>query len=189
MVTSASLHDIRIETSRLIIREYCPEDLPSIHEYASQALVVRYENWGPNSYADTEQFLQQTQQDKERSPRLAYELCVDRKEDGRQIGGCRLGLNEEDSDVPTMGYIMNPLFWNQGYATEVSRALVNFGFTQLNLATIRATCDSRNSASKRVLEKTGFVLERAIMNDFIQKGEMRSTYVFMYTHYNEAESD
>lgn len=36
------------ETERLIVREYLVSDLMAIHDYAQQAEVVQYQNWGPN---------------------------------------------------------------------------------------------------------------------------------------------
>lgn len=172
--------DLQLETDRLVLREYQPGDLFSIHQYASQSVVVQYQNWGPNSLEDTEQFLQQVRDNKLVTPRMSYELCIERKEDNQQIGGCELTISSEDNSVATMGYILNPSFWQQGYATEVSRELIEFGFTQLNLRVIRATCDSQNTGSIRVLEKSGFLLETTLIDDFMQKGKMRTTLIFIY---------
>ncbi|GAB3955201.1 GNAT family protein [Spirosoma harenae] len=180
MPTSVNLKDVRIETARLILREYRPSDLASIHDYASQPIVVRYQNWGPNDFADTEDFLQLTQATRQLNPRLVYELSIEQKSDGRQIGGCELAINEEDRSLAMIGYLINPLFWNQGYATEVSRSLLDFGVNFLAISTFRATCDSRNISSIRVLEKSGFRLEQILPDDFRQKGEMRTTCVYRY---------
>ncbi|GAB4024596.1 GNAT family N-acetyltransferase [Spirosoma gilvum] len=166
------------ETSRLLIREYRPDDLLSIHQYASQPIVVQYQNWGPNSLEDTQEFLQEVQNNRALAPRMSYQLCIERKEDRQLIGGCELAISSEDSSMATMGYILNPLFWHQGYATEVSRGLLHFGFTQLDLRLIRATCDAQNIASIRVLEKSGFRLESTLVDDFMQKGKMRTTLVY-----------
>ncbi|MEO6286498.1 MAG: GNAT family N-acetyltransferase [Dyadobacter sp.] len=177
--------EVKIETPRLLIREYQAGDLLSIHEYASQPSVVRYEKWGPNAYRDTEGFLRDTQISKNEEPRVTFELGIELKNDGRQIGGCELDISSLDGCAAIMGYIINPLFWNNGYATEAAKALVTFGFEEHNLVVIRGTCDSKNLASQRVLEKTGFVLEKVIPRDFIQKGIMRDTcqYMMVRSHY------
>jgi ribosomal-protein-alanine N-acetyltransferase len=172
--------DIRIETPRLILREYQLSDLPSIHAYASQPLVVQYESWGPNTLSDTEQFLQQTQFSRFNKPRVTYELGIERRADGRHIGGCELAISPDDGSLATIGYIVDPSCWQQGYATEASRALIDFAANQLNVTCIRATCDSRNAASRRVLEKSGFVLEATLPDDYRQKGVMRTTLVFVH---------
>ncbi|WP_020598580.1 GNAT family N-acetyltransferase [Spirosoma panaciterrae] len=168
-----------LETNRLRIREYRPSDLLSIHQYASQPIVVQYQNWGPNSLEDTYDFLQQVQHNRGLAPRMSYELCIERKEDKQLIGGCELAISLEDHSIATMGYILNPQFWNQGYATEISSELLRFGFSQLGLRLIRATCDAQNKASIRVLEKSGFHLETTLVDDFMQKGTMRTTLVYI----------
>lgn len=168
------------ETSRLIIRDYEPTDLESIHAYVSQPIVVKYAFWGPNTWEDTKQFLNEVQYRKEQTPRFVYEFAIELKKDGRQIGGCEIAISEGPSPVATLGYIINPAYWNQGYATEVTRKLVDFALTELKAKTIRATCDERNKSSRRVLEKIGFAIDKIIENDFLQKGEVRTTLVFTY---------
>jgi RimJ/RimL family protein N-acetyltransferase len=172
--------DVRLETNRLVLREYKPRDLPSIDQYASQPSAVQYQNWGPNTLLETKQYLQQTQHNRFLIPRMMYELCIERKADDVQIGGCTLAINSKDDSIATLAYTLNPRFWNQGYATETSKELIRFGFTQLNLRLVQATCDRQNQASRRVLEKSGFLLEAILENDFMQKGKMRTTLVFTY---------
>jgi ribosomal-protein-alanine N-acetyltransferase len=183
--------EVKIETPRLLIREYQAGDLSSIHEYASQPSVVRYEKWGPNEYRDTEGFLRDVQVSKNEQPRVTFELGIERKEDGRQIGGCELDISSLDGCAAIMGYIINPLYWNNGYATEVAKALITFGFEKHNLVVIRGTCDNKNLASQRVLQKSGFVLEKIIPRDFVQKGILRDTcqYILVRSRYLQVKED
>ena len=52
-------------------------------------------------------------------------------------------------------YLFGREAWGKGYATEVGRALVRFGFERLGLARVAATVDYGNAVSIRVLEKLG----------------------------------
>ena len=45
--------------------------------------------------------------------------------------------------------------WGKGFATEIARRLIEYGFGELNLPEIFATVDDENLASHRVLEKAG----------------------------------
>ena len=45
--------------------------------------------------------------------------------------------------------------WGQGYATEAARAILDFGFADLGLRRIYATCRPENVGSSRVVEKIG----------------------------------
>ena len=58
-----------------------------------------------------------------------------------------------------IGYILNRRYWNQGYMTEAARKVVSFGFEQLGLHRIIATCDPANIGSYRVMEKIGMQRE------------------------------
>jgi ribosomal-protein-alanine N-acetyltransferase len=59
----------------------------------------------------------------------------------------------EDAEL---GYRLARRFWGQGYATEMSRALVRHGLEQLALPRIVAFVDAEHVASVRVLQKAGF---------------------------------
>ena len=170
----------RFETLRLIIRDYQPTDLTSIHAYVSQPMVVKYAPWGPNTWEDTEQFLEEVQNRKEQNPRLVYEFAIELKKDGQQIGGCELIISKEKPEEAFVGYIIHQDYWNQGYATEVSHRLVEFAKQELKATIIKATCDEQNKSSRRVLEKSGFRIDRIIKNNFLQKGAMRTTLVFTH---------
>ncbi len=45
--------------------------------------------------------------------------------------------------------------WGKGYATEIARKIIEYGFNELNLPEVFATVDNDHSASIRVLEKAG----------------------------------
>jgi ribosomal-protein-alanine N-acetyltransferase len=46
--------------------------------------------------------------------------------------------------------------WGRGYATEVGRAVADYGFCTLRMSVIRASTDAANARSVRVLDKLGF---------------------------------
>jgi len=48
--------------------------------------------------------------------------------------------------------------WRRGYASEAARACVRHGFETMHVARIVADVDPANAASRRILEKCGFVL-------------------------------
>lgn len=65
------------------------------------------------------------------------------------------GYLADDLDI---GYRLRRPFWNRGYATEISHALLRFAFHQRQTPRVVATALVGNTASCRVLEKVG--LER-----------------------------
>ena len=88
-------------------------------------------------------------------PRFQFEMAIILKTTHELIGGAHIERETQDSRVGNIGYAINPRFQNQGYATEISKALIEFGFKNLELLVIYATCDTRNIASFSVLQKCG----------------------------------
>lgn len=70
------------------------------------------------------------------------------------VGGSEL----PDCEVE-IGYILKKSAWGKGYATEATKRLLKFAFEETPLEEIVATIDSDNTASQRVLEKSGLVYE------------------------------
>ena len=66
----------------------------------------------------------------------------------------------------------------QGYAQEAARALMDAGFREIGLQRIFATCDQRNKASARVMERLGLRREGAFrLSKYIQ-GEWCDEFLY-----------
>lgn len=138
-----------IETERLILREWTPEDASAMFEYAKSPLVGPAAGWKPHrTIEDTTEYL-----------RFAIEQdetwAVTLKPDGQPIGSVGLHATGVDT-VRELGYVLHPEFWGKGIITEASRAVIDFGFGELGLDAIRITHKAANRRSKRVIQKCGF---------------------------------
>ena len=58
-----------------------------------------------------------------------------------------------------LGYFLEPEYWGRGYATEAAVLVLDFAFRDLGAAVMRASCDARNGASERVMQRCGMQLE------------------------------
>jgi RimJ/RimL family protein N-acetyltransferase len=74
------------------------------------------------------------------------------KDTGHLIGSCDLSLSGDEAEI---GWILHREHWKQGYGTEIGKALLAFGFGELNLHRILAHCDAENRGSYRIMEKIG----------------------------------
>ncbi len=169
---------IKIETERLILREYQKMDWEWVHQYAKQESILIYEAWGPNTEDDTKAFIEQSIKERKEVPRRAFELGIVLKNNKQLIGGCGFRINVNNKKRGNFGYIINPTYWNKGYATEASKGLLDFMITNHAISEIEATCDVLNLASKRVLEKCGLQKKKLIEKDVEMKGRFRDTFVF-----------
>ncbi len=152
---SARIEGSQIETQRLILREYAPEDFEGVHEYARDIETVRFMTWGPNTPEDTHNFIQLAISQQTLEPRVNFHFVVSVQKSQKIIGGCGIHIRRPEHHEAEIGYCFNRHFWGQDYATEAMAGLLKFGFKQLNLHRIIATCDPRNIGSERVMQKNG----------------------------------
>jgi len=167
-----------IETKRLILREMVLGDLSEIHKYASDPDVVRFFRWGPNTEAETKEFIEKSIIAKKEKPRRDFEIVITLKNTRELIGGCGIHVSNPESREGWIGYCLNRNYWGEGYATEVAQALVKFGFEKLDMHRIYAHCDPRNLGSARVLEKSGMTKEGQLREHSWSKGEWRDSSIY-----------
>jgi len=98
---------------------------------------------------------------------FTWAIC--RRDDGLLMGaiGIHVDVHHERG---TIGYWLGVPFWNQGYTSEAARAAVDYGFTDLHLHRIDATCLPHNVASSRVMEKAGMTYE-GTLRGYYRKGD------------------
>ena len=167
-----------LKSERVIMREIEKEDWIDVHKYASQQLVCQYQPWGPNSEDESEGFVKQIIKDVKNNPRSRFVFAIVLKEDGKMIGSGELNIRDYGNKTGELGYIINPDYWGMGYATEASKLLIVFGFKELKLHRIYATCDRRNVASSKVLEKTGMTKEGRMREDLLMKEGWRDSLLY-----------
>ena len=61
-----------------------------------------------------------------------------------------------------VGYVIAPQHWGCGYATAALSLVVDALFEHTRVPSVWAVCDAENSASARVLEKSGFTLASSL---------------------------
>ncbi len=77
-----------------------------------------------------------------------------------------------------IGFTLIPSERKKGYCTEVVKLFVVFLFLSKDIVRIQARTDTRNIASQRVLEKTGFKKEGVLRKIIFMRGEWRDLSLF-----------
>ncbi len=84
-----------------------------------------------------------------------YAIWMIELKDGTHIGElCFKGISEEG--ISEIGYGIADDYQGFGYATEAVNTVVDWALRQPNVVCIKAEVEESNTASRRVLEKTGF---------------------------------
>ena len=85
--------------------------------------------------------------------------AVIHRESAELIGFISLGDMNRYEGYAELEYAIAADYRNKGFAIEVVKRMVDYGFSELNLAVISAWVRSHNAESIRVLEKCAFTLE------------------------------
>lgn len=148
-----------LETSRLLLRLPTLDDVSTLCVLRSNPEVTRYiGDGGVETHSEVERFLANAVRYQERQG-MGYCLVFE-KSTGRFIGQAgifHLGLCENQQEIE-VAYRLLPEYWGQGYATELAKALVHWGFAHLEIEELVAATHPDNVASQRVLTKAGFSL-------------------------------
>ncbi|MEK5476486.1 GNAT family protein [Paenibacillus sp. FSL R5-0407] len=164
-----------LETKRLILRDFYKEDWIKVHQYCSDEEVTKYTYWGPNSEDQTREFINKNIGSQHIVPRTNYELAVIDKSNDELIGNCCINVDGSNAEI---GYCISKNYWGCRYATEVSKALLSYGFKELGIQRIYATCRPENLRSARVMEKIGMKKEGHIREHFYTRNRWYDSYLY-----------
>ncbi|MEG4580855.1 GNAT family N-acetyltransferase [Microcoleus sp. MON1_C5] len=141
-----------IETARLYLRQFTPDDLDELYRIYSDSEVMKYLSEGVRNREETAADLFQIIADWEKH---AFGLwAVVNKQNNQLIGDGGLRFLSKTPEVE-VGYVLAKAYWGKGLASEVAAASIKYGFEVLNLEKIIAVADAENIASRRVMEKRG----------------------------------
>jgi len=144
----------RIETERLILRPFDESDASSVMFY-TDAEVMRYIPRGPWKSDDVEaNFLRMLENRRTQWQKAGFGMwAVELKQTGVVIGHCGLQRIEGGDEIEVF-YLLDKPYWNQGIATEATRAALRFA-TERDLKNVVAFAMPENGASQRVMAKAG----------------------------------
>jgi RimJ/RimL family protein N-acetyltransferase len=160
-----------LRTERLVLRAATPDDLTDMLRYYGDPQVVRHLLHGALDEAGMAEKITKF------ADNLApvktgdtMSLVVDH--DGTVIGDVMLRLmTGEPPSVGEIGWVLNPAYGGQGFATEAARAVLALGFGHFGLHRIFAQLDARNTTSAKLCERLGMTKEAHFRQDYWSKGE------------------
>jgi RimJ/RimL family protein N-acetyltransferase len=160
---------IVLETERLLLREFLPEDAENFFLLNSDPEVIKYTGDKPfnNIEEAAELVANYDQYEKYKRGRLTVIL----KSTNEFLGWCGLKYHKEE-DLTDIGYRFKKSAWNKGYATESGLASLKYGFDVLALDEIVGHAMHNNLASIRVFEK----LNMKYVKDIVCEGHPSVLY-------------
>jgi RimJ/RimL family protein N-acetyltransferase len=171
-----------LTTERLVLRDFVESDWEAVLAYQQDPLYFRYYEWTSRTAEDVRHFLQRFLDQQKQDPRNKFQLAVILQSTGELIGNCGVRRDASDAHGGDIGYELNPRFWGKGYATEAARALLSFGFSEMQLHRIAAWCIAENTGSARVLEKLGMRQEGRLREHDYFKGRWWDVLLYGILH-------
>lgn len=144
-----------LETNRLYLREIDENDFDIMFEIDNDPNVMKYIGNGTlrSNKAQIEKIILKLQNWYLEKRKLAVWATIEKNTNS--MIGWHLLKPLAESEFVEVGYRLRKKYWGLGYATEMSQALINYGFTVVGLKQIVGITHPENTASQRVLEKCG----------------------------------
>ncbi|MFZ5352817.1 MAG: GNAT family N-acetyltransferase [Bacillota bacterium] len=165
-----------LETERLILRKFVPDDWKDLHEYLSDEEVVKYE---PYDAYTQEQSMQEA---KDRSQDDAFwAVCL--KENNKLIGNIFF-MQRKPSEFRTwmIGYVFNAKYHCNGYATESCRRMLTHAFETLGAHRVVAMCNPLNKPSWKLLERLNMRREGYLLKNVYFKTDSEGSPIWNDTY-------
>jgi len=150
-----------IETARLRLRPYILDDLDRLSIILSNPEVMKYSPRGPIPKGKEKQVTRDIlEYFIEHWEKYGFGVwAIVEKASRKLIGHCGLNCLPNSPDIEII-YRLDQNYWNQGIATEATKAAINYGFNSAKLYKIVAIAVPQHIASRRVMEKAGLKYEK-----------------------------
>lgn len=167
-------------TERLRLRRMKLSDFPSLMKYANNRKISDQIFNIPYPYTEEYaifrmNFMLQAFANKER-----FIFAITFKEQNELIGEIGLHLDKPNNKAE-IGYWVAEPFWGKGIATEAVKAILNFGFAELDLNKIFATHYPENPASGKVLANCGMIKEAELKEHYLIDNVYKSVNQYRLT--------
>jgi [ribosomal protein S5]-alanine N-acetyltransferase len=147
----------RLITERLVLREFTEDDAADIFRFRRDREVQKY-NTDPMRDVSEARGLIRTMH-AWFVTRQAIQWGITLRDEDRVVGICGIHDLSRRHRRAYVGYDLAREQWGRGIASEAMRAVVRFGFEQLDLNRLEAITIAENVRSIRLLERIGFLLE------------------------------
>ena len=160
----------RLQTRRLVLREFAQEDAPGVLRLAGAPEIARTTLAIPHPYEDgmAEEWIASLRPSYEAGEHVTF--AVGLREGGELVGSIGMNLNARDNNGE-LGYWIGVPYWGLGYCTEATREVVRYGFEVLGLHRVHSNHFGSNPASGRVMRKVGMIREGTRREHYRKWGE------------------
>jgi ribosomal-protein-alanine N-acetyltransferase len=153
---------LRLETERLILRNWAATDVPDLIEGLNDLDVAKWLAFVPHPYTrqDAERWIQHCEKNAGSGPDpTGYELAIELESEGKVIGGVSLNQVSRFHGTAGGGIWLNSRYQGYGYGSEAFGEKIRFAFEDLGLRRLENGFFKGNAASQAMQQRFGYGLE------------------------------
>ena len=167
-----------LTTPDLSLREILGEDAPLIQRIRSDSRILEFMDRNPLASIQATEKLISTLSETFNQGESTY-WGLELKQTGKLVGTGGFHRWERVKCEAEIAYELLPQFWRRGFASQALRAMIEYGFEQMELQKIIANVNPKNFGSRRILEKFHFKQEAYFKEDFYFNGKYLDTVVYV----------
>jgi [ribosomal protein S5]-alanine N-acetyltransferase len=166
-----------LESERILLRRLSIDDLDDVFEYGSDPGVTPFVIFETHKTKDDSLFFIKFASD-EFEKRKSIIWAIELKAENKMIGTIDLRNYNSVHQCGEIGYVIGREYWSKGLVTEAMKAVIHYGFDELQLNRIEAHCEHENTGSWRVMEKCGMKYEGTLREKIFLKNRLRSMKMY-----------
>ena len=167
-----------ITTPRLQIRELVSADRAAMLAFVHQPDQLAWMSIAFDTNSILDDFLAEATKAANSRSRKDFHLTVSDGGTDAYLGTVSLMTEEGTPFAAELGYFFLRQFWGRGYAREACQAVLDLGFSGLELHRIWGKCHVDNLASARVMASIGMTHEGTLHDHCLQRGQYRSSHLY-----------
>jgi len=169
-----------LQTERLTLRALALDDanvlLPLVGEKEIAATTLSIPH--PYPAEEAAKWITKTIEKYEEGVAAAFAIIL--KETGKIVGSISIWMDHKHNNAE-LGYWIGKPYWNNGYATEAGKAILNYGFKDRDLNRIHAHHMIKNPQSGKVMQNMGMAYEGTLRQHVMKDGEYQDLAIYAIT--------
>lgn len=176
------MQNIKLETKRLILREWDKKDVEDLIEGLNNIEVSKWTAYIPYPYTkkDAQNWIEYCIENaKKGEKRNSYDFAIELKSEKKVIGGVSLDKINIVQGTAGGGIWINAGYHGHGYGSEAFGKRIEFAFDTLNLRRLENGFFEGNTSSLKMQEKFGYKVEGMRRKAFvcIANGKIMDEYI------------
>ncbi|MGH9785266.1 MAG: GNAT family N-acetyltransferase, partial [Terriglobia bacterium] len=167
-----------VTTDRLILRDFVESDLRRITEYRLDERYRRYYPEDKSTDGNSLRFVHLVMGWSSETPRRKFQLAILRASDNLLIGNCGIRTTSEQDMEAEFGCELDPRFWQQGYATEAGKAMLEQAFGFLGMHRVWSRTIAENHSAAKVAQRLGMRLEGCLRQSTFMNGRWWDNHLY-----------